>query len=249
MLPKNRPLSYAPRGRFEIKTVWEKAIAGAEDYIYIEDQAFTSTEVFDWINARLKARPALKVMLVTGGADPTAPAPGAQIVAMSQAINNHLLKGLSTADITGRVGLYGYRRRFVHTKSTVIDDAWAMIGSGNAMRRSLYTDFEHNVAFMDEAAAAVPAFRRPLWKAHLGTEHATAAAGIAAWFAVPFRAGPPTGAADPVQRLTLPLPPTTMSSRDQVIVDELIDPDSRRPWGSSLASLALSAAGAAILSN
>ncbi|MBI4278525.1 MAG: hypothetical protein HY660_08725, partial [Armatimonadetes bacterium] len=44
-LPSNSPLSYAPSGRFDIKTIWNKGINGAQTYIYAEDQAFTSAEI------------------------------------------------------------------------------------------------------------------------------------------------------------------------------------------------------------
>jgi phosphatidylserine/phosphatidylglycerophosphate/cardiolipin synthase-like enzyme len=51
----------------------------------------------------------------------------------------------------------------VHTKLTIIDDAWAMIGSANCTRRSLFTDFEHNVAFIDPQGTTVRDLRCRLW--------------------------------------------------------------------------------------
>lgn len=249
LLPRNRPLSFAPSGRFEIKPVWRRGIGGAQKYIYMEDQAFTSTEVFDWVNAAMKIDDDLRVILVIGGNDPTAPAPGTQIKAMRVAVNDHLLKGLTPAQID-RVGFFGYWHTFVHTKSTIVDDQWALIGSANCMRRSLYTDFEHSVSFMDADGVGVPAYRRDLWKTHLASVPPDADAAVAAWFAVPFRTGtmPPPGSPDPIRRLRLPFPPATLTSTERLEYDHLIDPDSRQVWGPSVVSLFMAAGGAPALS-
>ena len=56
-LPQNQPISWAPTGLAEIRQLWQKGISGAQRYIYIEDQAFTSTEIFDWLNSALKTQP------------------------------------------------------------------------------------------------------------------------------------------------------------------------------------------------
>jgi phosphatidylserine/phosphatidylglycerophosphate/cardiolipin synthase-like enzyme len=245
LAPKNKPVSYAPRGAFEVHFAWEKAISGAERYIYLEDQGFTSTEVFDWINLRVKAAAELRVLLVLGGNDPTTGTPGPQIAAMQLAIDDHLLAGLTAAQ-RDRVGVFGYWRKFIHSKTTIIDDAWSIIGSANCMRRSLYTDFEHSVGFFDESGATVPAYRRALWRRHLGTDIADRDAAIKAWFALPFRTGSPPAATapDPIRRLKLPLPRPTMSRSDQIILDQLVDVDSRKDWGPGLLELSTVAAGA-----
>jgi phosphatidylserine/phosphatidylglycerophosphate/cardiolipin synthase-like enzyme len=243
--PKNKPVSFAPSGAFEVRLAWERAISGADRYIYLEDQGFTATEVFDWINDRVKKAPDLRVLVLLGGNDPTTGTPGPQMAAMQLAIDDHLLAGLTPAQ-KDRVGVFGYWRKFVHAKTTIVDDAWALIGSANCMRRSLYTDFEHCVGFFDESGVAVPAYRRALWAKHLGSNIADRDAAIKAWFALPPRtATPPAPAApDPVRRFKLPLPHPTMSARDQVIYDQLIDADSRKPWGPGLAELGTIAAGA-----
>lgn len=241
--PRNTAVSFAPTGLFELRLAWEKAISGASRYLYLEDQGYTATEVFDWINARVKAAPDLRVVLVMGGNDPTTGTPGPQLAAMQLAVNDHLLAGLTPAQ-RGRVGVFGYWRKFVHAKTTIIDDQWALIGSANCMRRSLYTDFEHCVGFYHPAT--VSAYRRALWRTHLGSDVADLDAALRAWFARPARtSAPPAPAApDPVTRFTLPLPRPTMSASDRVIYDQLIDADSRQPWGPGLAELGTIAAGA-----
>jgi phosphatidylserine/phosphatidylglycerophosphate/cardiolipin synthase-like enzyme len=239
-LPSNQPLSFAPSGLFEIKQVWQKGISGAETYIYIEDQAFTSLELFDWINTQLKAKPSLKVILIAAGDDPTAPNPSEFTKVNVDAVNNHLLNGLSSSDISNRVAycMHTQRGKFIHTKSTLVDDQWALIGSANAMRRSLYTDIEHSVAFMDEAGQAVADYRRELWGTLLNATFPAPADAVAAFFSVPFRgSGTPTTSAAVVERLRLPFPNQTLSADERTMVDEIFDTDSRQAWGSGLISM------------
>ena len=54
----------------------------------------------------------------------------------------------------------------IHTKSTLVDDEWAFIGSANIMRRSLYSDYEHCVAMLDPAEVLVRDYRCALWSDH-----------------------------------------------------------------------------------
>jgi len=242
-LPKNSTVSFAPDGQFEIKRLWQKAISAADKYVYIEDQSFCSEEIFGWLNDALRAKPALKVLLVTGAQDPDDPNPGGLMKLTRRQVNRVLLKGIAKADSDKRVGFFQIEgAKVVHTKSTIVDDVWALIGSANFMRRSLYTDFEHAMSFMDEAGSGVPNYRRALCTAHLGGPVVMPAADdLARWFALPYH-DPATPR--PVSRLPLPFPGNVdLSSWEQTMVDEVWDTDSRNAWGSGLASLAMSAAG------
>ncbi|MGK7912255.1 MAG: phosphatidylserine/phosphatidylglycerophosphate/cardiolipin synthase family protein [Synechococcus sp.] len=237
-LPTNDSLSYAPRGRFDVRNAWIRALQGAQTYIYMEDQAFTGEELFDVMNAQIKAQSGLKVILTIGGPDPTAP--GGSSTDFQIAINDHLLRGLSVAQ-RDRVGIF--RRTdpvVIHPKTTLIDDFWAMVGSANMMRRSLYTDLEHSVAFMDENNhAETIGYRRNLWGTHLGSSPANLQTAIDAWFNIAV--GSSLGK---VKRVRLPLPAASRSSQEQILYDEIADPDSRQAWGGiALIRLLLSAAG------
>ena len=239
-LPSNDPLSFAPQGLFEIKQIWHKGISGAQSYLYMEDQAFTSTEIFDWVNAVLKANSGFKAVFLIGADDPTAPNPGPMTTGFHLAVNQHLLAGLSQSDIDTRVGLFMHNQKVIHTKSTIVDDNWAIIGSANMMRRSLYTDMEHSVGWMDEAGTGVSGYRTALFAVHHGSAQANAASDLARWFAIPYRGASPSGR--PIDRAHLPFTTQiTQSSRDQTLMDELLDVDSRNAWGSGLLSLAMSA--------
>jgi hypothetical protein len=115
------------------------------------------------------------------------------------------------------------------------------------MRRSLYTDFEHSVAYMDEQGLAVPTHRANLWAVHLGSSIADVNAGLTAWFAIPFAGAPAGGSTVPLDRLRLPLTSVTLTSQEQVMYDEVMDVDSRQTWGLGLARIFMSS-GASVLS-
>lgn len=225
-MPTSQGLSFAPNGRFELRNAWIRAIQGASTYLYMEDQSFSSTELFDVIKDQIiKAQSTLKVILIIGGADPTAP--GGTSTDFRIAINNHLLSGLNSAQ-RDRIGIFHRTDDIlVHPKTTLIDDCWAMIGSANMMRRSLYTDLEQSVAFMDEDNnAGVIRYRQDLWGTHLGISPAALPEAIDAWFniAIGSRLGK-------VERVRLPLSAASRSTQEQIIYDELTDPDSRQAWG------------------
>jgi hypothetical protein len=66
------------------------------------------------------------------------------------------------------------RRTYIHTKTVIVDDVWATIGSANANVRSYTNDTEINCCFIDGRTDAnglrvsVRDYRRALWAEHLG---------------------------------------------------------------------------------
>ncbi|PCJ95643.1 MAG: hypothetical protein COA45_12085 [Zetaproteobacteria bacterium] len=243
IVPTNDPLSFAPNGMFGIKAMWHKGISGGETYIYIEDQAFWSAEVSDWLNAQIKANSSLKVILVTGRWDPNDPHNPLNFRLRSVSINNHLLAGLTSAQMD-RICLVSHQAKTIHAKTTIVDDHWGLIGSANYMRRSLYSDIEGSYGFMDEDATVVSGYRQELWDFHFGAPEPDLTAAIDRWFALPTT----TAGLNNLLRLTLPLPPVSLTASEQRIVDEVQDFDSRRVWGADLLSLALEAGSTAISS-
>jgi phosphatidylserine/phosphatidylglycerophosphate/cardiolipin synthase-like enzyme len=164
---KKPAITFAPNGFFEFKVALKKAIANAQRYVFIADQAFWGLEIMDWLNARLKANPNLKVILLHG-ADPADPPSGA----MAEAINKHLLPGLeldlTTMEPKG-VAFYNWSGVVVHSKVTIVDDLWCAVGSANCMRRSLYTDMELSVSVVDGDVPTFPQrLRRDLWARYCG---------------------------------------------------------------------------------
>lgn len=227
-LPKNTPLSYAPNGLFEIRNAWQQAVEAAQNYIYIEDQAFYSGEVFDWVNKALKTDPNVRAVFLIGAEDPNDPPNPNPDLYLGVAINNHLLAGLTPAQ-RDRIAFCRHLTRVVHTKSTIVDDCWGLIGSANAMRRSLYTDMEHSIAFMDPDSVAVSNYRSALWHTHIPTAPTDVAGGLSAWFALPIATG--AKGQSGIKRLSLPPPVATLSQDDIDRYEDLADTDSRNPWG------------------
>ena len=125
---------------------------------------------------------------------------------------------------------------FVHAKTVLVDDQWAVIGSGNCMRRSLYTDLEHGVAFIDEDGTAVRDYRAALMADHFG--HDTAAdfndvqAALNAWdpsWGTP--GGAPPLPRKRLQRLALPVTEVAFTDARRKHYDMYDDADSRDDWG------------------
>ena len=126
---------------------------------------------------------------------------------------------------------------FVHAKTVLVDDQWAVIGSGNCMRRSLYTDLEHGVAFIDEDGTAVPrlpgrADGRPLRPRHRPptstTSRRRSTPGI--------RAGARQAArrrcrASGCSALALPVTEVAFTDARRKHYDTYDDTDSRDDWG------------------
>ena len=207
------PLSFAPNGKFEVIVAWRKAIAGATQYVYMEDQSFWSQDVMDWLNARIKAQPNLKVILLTGGsADPVDPPNDGPMV---EAVNNHLLAGL-TAPQRARVGVFMRVGVFVHAKITLIDDHWMIAGSANCMRRSLFTDGEISVGMVDSGDTAVKTMRKNVWGAHFGKTTAQRASldnldhALAVWDPTWGSSPPYPLPAARITRSPLPMPPASV---------------------------------------
>ncbi|HMG61587.1 MAG TPA: phospholipase D-like domain-containing protein, partial [Streptosporangiaceae bacterium] len=118
---------------------------------------------------RLRAKPDLKVILLHGG-DPADQKSGD----LPEAINRHLIPGLSEEKKFTHSGIKGvefwaWSGVTVHCKVTIIDDVFCIVGSANAMRRSLYTDVELSVAILDSTGSGlVSRLRRDLWTQYCG---------------------------------------------------------------------------------
>jgi phosphatidylserine/phosphatidylglycerophosphate/cardiolipin synthase-like enzyme len=237
-LPTNTPLSFAPSGDFTIKKIWSKGISGARKYIYIEDQSFWGTEQSDWINAQIKAHDDLKVILLIGRWDPNDQAMSQTEQLQVLSINQHLLAGLSQAQ-KDRICFASRRDTTIHTKSTICDDAWGAIGSANYMIRSLYTDMESYIGFMEEDGQLVPNYRQSLWDMHFGTVEPDLDRAIDRWFNL---SNNPDDLPTKLHRVNLPLPAgNPISADDQRLIDAFLECDSRKNWGLDVARLGLEA--------
>jgi len=163
-----QPLSFAPDGQFQFRMALRKAISGAQNYVYIEDQSFVGQEIMQWLNARLSQVPDLKVIMVWG-ADPGDP-PNI-FIRVSMEI---LTTGLTPTEASNRIVFCHYNDVTVHSKIFIIDDLWATIGSCNCARRSLYLDAEVNVGVLDDATTTfAKQLRKDLWAEHCNIKPGT----------------------------------------------------------------------------
>ncbi|WP_433249971.1 phospholipase D family protein [Actinomadura nitritigenes] len=231
-LPENDKISFAPSGVFEVRTAWFKAIKAADRYVYIEDQGFWSIEVMSRLHDAVQAKPDLKVILVVGVADPNDPVfpPYGQV-----ALTQGLLKGLTPAQ-RGQVAMFT-RNVIVHTKSTIVDDHWAIIGSANAFRRSLYTDIEHSVAVLDEEDSLVQVYRVELWSDSFELPFADQPLivnidkALNVWNSAWGTSGSGVTLPAGIKPVVLPTAEKTLTAKEQERYDMFADVDSRDEWG------------------
>ena len=165
-----QPISFAKQGIYEVQLALFKAIRNAEQYIYVEDQSFWSRDLFKELKARVQGNPELKLIMLIGETDPDDPANRWS----KFMLNNILLKDLTPGE-RDRIVLFKRNDTIVHSKLWLIDDHWALIGSANMTNRSLYTDVEHSVAFVDEEDVLVKLLRVELWGEHFGLPPAPSA--------------------------------------------------------------------------
>lgn len=330
--------AFAPQGLQEFQRGIQKAISGASKYIYLEDQALYSRDIMGYIHDRVVASSDLKVILVTGGADPhdarepvgylglamtallqgisgTAPlsaaqrdrvrlylrlteldlgtgeietvtavpaSPGVYRLAIKVGSEPPRLANDIPTDVLGdsdhaqvRIGTNvfpvvanpeikpGTQITFdvrpgafdvgaggvpvpgpfqfflmpgitMHAKTTLIDDQCAIIGSANAMRRSLFTDMEHSIVFLD-TGDGVRDYRTTLWCDHF--RHLTPAdfndidAALHAWNSPWGTAGAAPPRPPHIIQLPLDKIPNTVTPDQQLLYDAIKDVDSRQTWG------------------
>jgi len=94
IVPRAKPISFAPDGSFTVAAALRKALTAAQRLIYLEDPAYWSREQLSWVNAAVKAQPGLRViLLMSGGRDPNDPAIDDYEI-LCESINHGLLDGI-----------------------------------------------------------------------------------------------------------------------------------------------------------
>jgi len=157
-----------------------KAIDAAEQYIYLEDQYLWPCRVVDAL-AAAAARGVTVIIVVTNNYDVEGLKPYHNFL---QQMCVDQIKGTPP----GRVFYYhltqnghGGEDIYVHAKTLVIDDRYAVIGTANINRRSMTTDTEIGIAVVDstidnakiggrsvQVCRFAREYRRQLWQEHLG---------------------------------------------------------------------------------
>jgi phosphatidylserine/phosphatidylglycerophosphate/cardiolipin synthase-like enzyme len=133
--------------------------------------------------------------------------------------------------------LFRYSGVTVHSKTTLVDDHWAIIGSANCTRRSLYTDWEHSVVFVDENDTAVKQYRQRLWASHFGEAPArfdNLAYSLYRWEPTWGTDGGFGGLPSWIRPVTLPINGPRLAGFERLKYEKFLDVDSREKWGGLL---------------
>ena len=168
----------------ETLNVLLQAIGAASTYVYIEDQTVNPGGALERLyNQHKNIFPALKdacargvkVILVTSGFN----GPDATVKAtldLSPEIQNRILSQLAPAQ-RDNFAAYYVRDTKVHSKITLIDDEFALIGSANMWDRSM-TGFESEVGVAivheGQSVSLVADLRVRLWRGHMRVEQTPA---------------------------------------------------------------------------
>ena len=192
----------APKGEQGVLEAYLRAIHFAERFIYIENQYFNNDIITRALIDALAAKPNLVVILFLN----SAPDMPLYLKWQQQAIDQ-IAGSLKTPAAKTRFGVFSAWSHsksdsahskprlvdnYLHTKSAIIDNKWATVGSANLDGASLDSiqyarsafggdvrNTEGNLVVFEEqqpAKSAVDALRRRLWSEHLGIADAASTA-------------------------------------------------------------------------
>jgi phosphatidylserine/phosphatidylglycerophosphate/cardiolipin synthase-like enzyme len=187
--------AFVPRGMRTIEEAIYRAIRNARVYIYLENYAFYHLGIAAEIAARLDTQPELQVIYLGDYRVHHFYQPATQkaygIVRASENGANFQTFDLRRPNENYRPPDPDYRDEnypaflYPHSKVVIVDDCWATVGSANFNHRSMSTDGETNVGFIDldpnnpldaecdmRVSGVVRAFRQRLWAEHLGLDPA-----------------------------------------------------------------------------
>jgi len=160
-----------------------RAIVNAKRFIYIENQYFTCTFLIELAARRLKSNPGLSiVILIPRESELHVPEDAPQSAKSKTSffrtfIGENIDAAKVVADLRKAAPervFVGYRTNnegkdvYVHAKTMIVDDTFAIVGSANLSYRSMFrTDQELSIAWIDPKGKSVATFRRTLWAEHL----------------------------------------------------------------------------------
>jgi phosphatidylserine/phosphatidylglycerophosphate/cardiolipin synthase-like enzyme len=165
------------RGVHHVEASYLDMIARARDYIYIENQYFTSRTIGAALAKRLAEPDGPEVLVVT-----RLLSHGWLEEVTMTALRTRLVRELRAADRHGRLnvmypdvpGLCEGTCLDIHSKVMIVDDEWLRIGSANLSNRSMGMDTECDVTIEAEGGATVKEvireFRDCLIAEHVGGE-------------------------------------------------------------------------------
>jgi phosphatidylserine/phosphatidylglycerophosphate/cardiolipin synthase-like enzyme len=157
-----------PHGEFSILEAHVRALRGARQLIYLENQFLWSPEIVAILEHKLARPPSDAFRLIVllpakanNGEDDTRGMLGRLVAADQRAGGDRRLLGATIQSRTGeRSGPL-----YVHAKIAIVDDGWIAVGSANLNEHSLFNDTEVDVVSTDPGLARDTRLR--LWAEHL----------------------------------------------------------------------------------
>jgi phosphatidylserine/phosphatidylglycerophosphate/cardiolipin synthase-like enzyme len=146
-----RHYPFAKGGERSVARGYSKAVSRAERIVYVEDQYFWGNDIARVFEARLRAQPELRLIVVI----PLVPDLDG-LNRVPQLLGRRRSIPRLTKAAPGRVAAYGVENHagvpvYVHAKVCVVDDIWSSTGSDNLSRRSWTHDSELAAVVLDEA--------------------------------------------------------------------------------------------------
>jgi phosphatidylserine/phosphatidylglycerophosphate/cardiolipin synthase-like enzyme len=188
---------YMLLGEQTIRSAFEKAIAKAEHYIYIEEQFLWDGLLARKLRRALALNQQLQLIVVMAAKTDMPSSFGKHNFYLRTEFFKTVLGVLNANQIAfgpaTRVHAYGLHRSmpgrkaiYVHSKLMIIDDRYVAVGSANVNERSMYIDTEMTLGVVDAntaphwsiAGEQVSVFardlRKTLWQEHSGVAAASA---------------------------------------------------------------------------
>ncbi len=170
-LRHGRTYPFARGGERSVARGYSKALARADELVYIEDQYLWSVEIAQAFADALRRSPRLRVIAVL----PQVPDQSAPLSRIPQQYGREQALRLMQEAGGDRVAVYGLENHrgtpvYVHAKVCVMDDCWATIGSDNFNRRSWTHDSELSAVVVDTEGGDHSAYARRL-RLTLAAEH------------------------------------------------------------------------------
>ncbi|HET6265389.1 MAG TPA: VTT domain-containing protein [Usitatibacter sp.] len=165
------------KGKANVERLYLDMIAAARDYIYIENQYFTSEKVGAALEKRLGDPNGPEIVLVT-----RLLSHGWLEEMTMHVLRTRLVRNLRAADKFGKFhafyphveGLCDGTCLDLHSKVMVVDDEWLRVGSSNISNRSMGVDTECDVTVEargdEKVRAAIRGARNRLLAEHSGVE-------------------------------------------------------------------------------
>lgn len=162
----------------EVEQLFLEQIAGAQNFIYAENQYFASRKIAEAIALRMAETDPPEIFIVA----PQTADGWLEKKAMDGA-RVQLLRAIGEKDHRDRFSIYypvtsGGAPIYVHSKLMIVDDRILRVGSANMNNRSLGLDSECDLsiaAASDADAAAIAALRLSLLVEHIGLDAKTTA--------------------------------------------------------------------------